>query len=126
MRIRREQLVKMIRTHLTRAADAHKHFTVSTTSRNFNDLAMECFQTVNYTIALMERIFESRKGGSAMTYTELVDTLEKLAVLKRADAEKLRRLIRLRNLIAHEYFTISTDELRKMYELLPSVRALFR
>jgi uncharacterized protein YutE (UPF0331/DUF86 family) len=116
----------MIQTHLTRASVAHKHFMTSATSKNFNDLAMECFQAVNYSIALMERIVESNKGESAMTYAELVDALEKLSVIKRAEADKLRRLIRLRNLIAHEYFTINPDELRTMYKLLPTVRALFR
>lgn len=126
MRIRKEQLVKLIEMHLARARRAHKRFSSSATTTNFNDLAMECFQTVNYAIALMERTVEEVRGGSAMTYSELVDALEKLAVLRHADAEKLRRLMRLRNVIAHEYFTISTEELRNMYQLLPSVRTLFR
>ncbi len=74
----------------------------------------------------MERVVEETRGGNAMTYTELVEALEKLAVLKRTDAEKLKRLIRLRNLIAHEYYTISRDELQEMYTLLPSVKTLLK
>lgn len=126
MRKRKEQLIKLIRTHLSRASTAYKRFVVSATSTNFNDLAMECFQTVNYSIAFMERVVEETRGGNVMTYTELVEALEKLAVLKRTDAEKLKRLIRLRNLIAHEYYTISRDELQEMYKLLPSVKTLLK
>lgn len=74
----------------------------------------------------MERLVEEKKGDAALTYTELVEVLERLALLKRADAEKLKRLIRLRNLIAHEYYTISRDELQEMFTLLPSVKTLLK
>ncbi len=116
----------MIRVHLARSTTANKRFDGSASSTNFNDLAMECFQTVNYSIALMERLVEERGITHAMTYTELVEALEKLSVLKRSEAEKLKRLIRLRNLIAHEYYTISNSELREMFKLLSTVRVLLR
>jgi hypothetical protein len=123
---RKEQLVSLIRTHLARPRAADRRFTASATTTHCNDLAMECFQTVNYAIALMERILEQERGGTAITDAEFIDELEKIDSLTKREALQLRRRIRLRNLVAHEYSTISREELDEMHRFLPSVRSLFR
>lgn len=85
---------------------------------------MECFQAVNYSIALMERIAHEHRLGNALSYSDLVEALQKRGLIKNGDAVKLKRLVRLRNLIAHEYTTISNDELEEMYKLLTILKVL--
>ena len=107
------------------ARKAHQRFLGSPTSTNFNDLAMECFQAVNFSISLMERTAQEKQLGMATSYGELVELLEKDSFLTSQQGKKLRRLVRLRNLISHEYFNINRQELLEMYKLLGAVRSLF-
>lgn len=123
---RKEHLKRMVRLHTRKADDAYRRFVDSPTSTNFNDLAMEAFQATNYAISLMERIVEEKRLGIAMSYAELVEHLEKASLVNASLSKKLKRLIRLRNLITHEYYTINNNELIEMYKLLSSLRALLR
>lgn len=88
----------------------------------YNTLAMECFQGVNALIEIGEYIITKNKLGFPSSYREIFEILEKNKIIDREELESLKRLVFLRNLIAHEYKRISEDELLEMIDLLEKVK----
>ena len=84
----------------------------------FNALAMECFQAVNSSIDLGEFIVSERNLGFPSKYREIFELLHNAKMISKETLGKIKRLIFLRNLIAHEYYTILEEELREMADLL--------
>jgi uncharacterized protein YutE (UPF0331/DUF86 family) len=84
----------------------------------FNTLAMECFQAVNSAIELGELIVSERNLGFPSRYREIFELLNGAKLMSETSLEDIKRLIFLRNLIAHEYYTITEEELREMGSLL--------
>ncbi len=84
----------------------------------YNTLAMECFQAVNSLIEIGEWIVAERKLGFPSTYREIFELLYNNKIINKEIFESIKRLIFLRNLIAHEYYKITKDELVEMVDLL--------
>lgn len=84
----------------------------------YNTLAMECFQAVNALIDMGQYVVSKKKLGFPSTYRELFELLEKEGYLSEDELGVFKRLIFLRNLIAHEYYRISESELAEMANLL--------
>lgn len=84
----------------------------------YNTLAMECFQAANTLIDLAQYIVAKKKLGFPSTYRELFEILEKEGYISEDELKTFKRLIFLRNLIAHEYYRISESELLEMVNLL--------
>ena len=84
----------------------------------FNSLAMECFQAVNSAIELGEFLVSENNLGLPSTYREIFELLYKNKMISRETLNDMKRLVFLRNLIAHEYYTIKEGELREMTTLL--------
>lgn len=87
----------------------------------FNSLAMECFQAVNSTIDLGEAIITEKKLGFPSRYREIFEILYREKIIDKKTLNAMKRLIFLRNLISHEYYTIKIEELREMTKLLSYV-----
>lgn len=84
----------------------------------YNTLAMECFQAANTLIDLAQYIVAKKKLGFPSTYRELFEILENEGYISEDELKTFKRLIFLRNLIAHEYYRISESELLEMVNLL--------
>jgi len=84
----------------------------------FNTLAMECFQAVNSAIELGELIVSEKNLGFPSRYREIFELLYNAKLMSKKGLEDIKELIFFRNLIAHEYYTITEDELREMGSLL--------
>ncbi|MEM0042899.1 MAG: HepT-like ribonuclease domain-containing protein [Thermofilaceae archaeon] len=84
----------------------------------YNTLAMECFQAVNALIEVGEWVVTERRLGFPSTYRETFELLYQHALIDRETLESAKRLIFLRNLIAHEYYRITERELLEMVELI--------
>jgi uncharacterized protein YutE (UPF0331/DUF86 family) len=84
----------------------------------YNTLAMECFQSVNALIELGEWIVTEKKLGFPSTYREIFELLYTHRIIDKETFESIKRLIFLRNLISHEYYKITKDELVEMVDLL--------
>jgi len=84
----------------------------------FNALAMECFQAVNSAIELGELVVSEKNLGFPATYREIFELLYTDKMIGERTLKEVKKLIFLRNLIAHEYYTIKEEELREMAELL--------
>jgi len=84
----------------------------------YNTLAMECFQAVNALIEIGEWIVAEKKLGFPSTYREIFELLYNHKIISKEIFESIKRLIFLRNLIAHEYYKITKDELVEMVDLL--------
>ena len=87
----------------------------------FNSLAMECFQAVNSIIDLGEAIITEKKLGFPSRYREIFEILYREKIIDKGTLNAMKRLIFLRNLISHEYYTIKIEELREMTKLLSYV-----
>jgi uncharacterized protein YutE (UPF0331/DUF86 family) len=92
----------------------------------FNALAMECFQAVNSSIDLGEFIVSEKNLGFPSKYREIFELLYDAKMMSKEILGKIKRLIFLRNLIAHEYYTISEEELREMADLLECLDELIK
>jgi Uncharacterized conserved protein len=90
----------------------------------FNALAMECFQAVNSVIELGELIVSEKNLGFPSNYREIFELLFDAKIISKRTLQDIKRLIFLRNLIAHEYYTITEKELKEMAELLESLDEL--
>lgn len=90
----------------------------------FNALAMECFQIVNSAIDLGEFIVSEKNLGIPSKYKEIFELLYEAGIIGKKTLEKIKRLIFLRNLISHEYYTITQKELKEMANLLNSLDEL--
>ncbi|MGB9772930.1 MAG: DUF86 domain-containing protein [Bacteroidota bacterium] len=84
----------------------------------YNTLAMECLQSVNALIEIGEWIVTEKKFGFPSTYREIFELLHNNKIIDNGIFESIKRLIFLRNLISHEYYRISKDELVEMVGLL--------
>lgn len=84
----------------------------------YNTLAMECFQSANSLIDIAEEIINLKKLGFPSTYTETFEYLYKNKIIKKEEFENAKKIVFLRNLIAHEYYKIRENELLEMVKLL--------
>jgi len=84
----------------------------------YNTLAMECFQAVNTLIDIAQYIVMKKRLGFPSTYRELFEILEKAGYISEEELKAFKRLVFLRNLIAHEYYRISENELLEMVNLI--------
>jgi len=84
----------------------------------YNTLAMECFQAVNTLIDIAQYIVMKKRLGFPSTYRELFEILEEAGYISEEELKAFKRLVFLRNLIAHEYYRISENELLEMANLL--------
>ena len=92
----------------------------------FNALAMECFQAVNSAIELGEYIVSEKNLGFPSKYREIFELLYRAKIIDRKKLNDIKRLIFLRNLISHEYYTITANELKEMVRLLNSLNELVK
>ncbi len=81
-------------------------------------MAMERFQASNTLIDLAQYIVAKKKLGFPSTYRELFELLESEGYISEDELRTFKRLVFLRNLIAHEYYRISESELLEMVNLL--------
>lgn len=92
----------------------------------FSALAMECFQAVNSAIDLGEFMVSEKNLGFPSKYKEIFELLHEAKIISRETLDGFKRLIFLRNLISHEYYTISQEELKEMVNLLERMEELIR
>ena len=84
----------------------------------YNTLAMECFQAANALMEIGESIITFKKLGYPSTYREIFEILFKKKLINKIELDSSRKLVFLRNLIAHEYYKIDENELLDMIEQL--------
>lgn len=88
----------------------------------YNSLAMECFQAVNSLIDIGEQLIARKRMGFPSSYREIFELLKEGKLLNKEELEAIKRLIFLRNVIAHEYYKVGERELIEMAELFKKVR----
>jgi uncharacterized protein YutE (UPF0331/DUF86 family) len=84
----------------------------------YNTLAMECFQSANALIDIAEAVVIKKKLGFPSTYSEIFEILNKNRIINKEKLEKAKKIIFLRNLIAHEYYRIEEKDLKNMVDFL--------
>ena len=88
----------------------------------FNTLMMECFQAVNNLIKIGNEVLGIKRLGIPTTYKDIFEKLKENGIITKKEFENISRLIFLRNLIAHEYYGISKEELLEMVSLLEEIK----
>ena len=84
----------------------------------YTSLAMECFQAANSLIEIGERLVILRRLGVPSNYREVFELLHKAGILSAEELRSAKRVVFLRNLIAHEYYRITEEDLKDMVENL--------
>ena len=90
----------------------------------FTALAMECFQAVNSLIEISQSLIASHRITPPDTYRQVFEVLHREGIISRETGDTGKRLVYLRNLIAHEYHMISEQELLEAVDLLSKVEEL--
>lgn len=90
----------------------------------FNALGMNCFQAVNSLIELGETIISEKKLGFPGSYGEIFELLYKAKLINEQELKNIKKLIFFRNLISHEYYTITQKELKEMARILNSLTGM--
>ncbi len=119
MNIRTISIIRRIEKHLKNARELTKKDLSDYLV--FNSLAMEGFQVVNSIIDLGEVIVTEKRLGFPSKYREIFEFLYRAKIINKEALNGIKRLIFLRNLISHEYYTIKTKELEEMVRLLQYV-----
>ena len=88
----------------------------------YNTLAMECFQSANALIDIAKAVVIKKKLGSPSTYSEIFEILNKNGIINEEELKKAKRIVFLRNLIAHKYYRIKEKDLKNMVDLLEEMR----
>ncbi len=91
----------------------------------YTALAMECFQAVNSLIEIGER-YVVDLGRYPATYSDIFQIMYEEGAITMEELRALKRLIFLRNLIAHEYYRITGEELKEMADLLDMAERVVR
>ena len=68
-----------------------------------------------------EIIISEKELGFPSKYREIFEILYRENIIDKETLNGIKRLIFLRNLIAHEYYTIKIEELKEMVRLLKYV-----
>lgn len=84
----------------------------------YTALAMECFQAVNALIEIGQYLVANHKLGFPSSYREVFELLHQHGKISAETLRAAARLVYLRNLIAHEYYRITEQELREAVALL--------
>ena len=87
-------------------------------------MAMHAFQAVNYAIDLMEFVIKERDLGLPVSYSEMPFILESHGLITEEEARKIRRLIRFRNMVVHEYHIIGEEDIEKIVGELRVLKVL--
>jgi uncharacterized protein YutE (UPF0331/DUF86 family) len=75
---------------------------------------------------LGEYIVSEKKLGFPSKYREIFELLYEAKLINKKTLNNIKRLIFLRNLIAHEYYNITKEELKEMVSLLNCLDELVR
>ncbi|MCD6547346.1 MAG: DUF86 domain-containing protein [Nanoarchaeota archaeon] len=92
----------------------------------FDALSMNCFQTVNSLIDLAELIVSKKLLGFPANYSELFELLHKGKIITKDELKAFKKLIKYRNLIAHEYYQITKKEIYNMVSLFTHIERLLK
>ncbi len=91
----------------------------------YTALAMECFQATNSLIEIGER-YVVDLGRYPATYSDIFQIMYEEGVISGEELKALKRLTFLRNLIAHEYYRITEEELKEMADLLDTAERVVK
>jgi uncharacterized protein YutE (UPF0331/DUF86 family) len=91
-------------------------------TRNFYALSMILFTLVNRTIDLGDEIVTSRNLGVPGTYREIFGLLERGKVIDKELAGDLSNLVYQRNILAHEYYNLTEEDVFKIYRKIGVIR----
>jgi len=78
-------------------------------------VSMVIFSTMNRAIDIGNEFLSSAAGLSLPgTYKETFELLAKNKIISQETAARMDKLVKYRNIIAHEYYTLSIDEMWKL------------
>jgi uncharacterized protein YutE (UPF0331/DUF86 family) len=83
---------------------------------------MILFTLINRTIDLGDEIVTSRNLGVPGTYREIFSLLERGGVIDKKLASDLSNLVYRRNILAQEYYDLTTEDIFDVYHRMPVVR----
>ena len=87
--------------------------------KTYNASSMVVFAVLNRLIDLGNEIISSENLGAPNTYQDIMPILAKAGIINKEQAEKLNKLIRKRNVLAHFYDDIEEKELFKTTKEIP-------
>ncbi len=90
-------------------------------SKNYNASSMAVFAILNKAIDLGGEIISAENLGAPNRYTDIMPMLSKAGVMNKETSERLNRLIRQRNTLAHFYDDITEKELLNIIKEISAV-----
>ncbi|MBS3086815.1 DUF86 domain-containing protein [Candidatus Pacearchaeota archaeon] len=88
-------------------------------SKTYNASSMAVFAILNRLIDLGSEIISAENLGAPDTYQDIMPILSKAGIMNKEQSEKLNKLIRKRNVLAHFYEDMDEKELFKTIKEIP-------
>ncbi len=90
----------------------------------FYGASMLIFSIVNSYIDLANEIISSNSLGYPSTYSDMFDLLQQRNVINESESKAFKRLVNIRNVIAHRYFNITQVDIMNAISDLKKVKKL--
>lgn len=81
----------------------------------YHAVSMLLFSILNRTIDLGEEIILKKGFSLPDSYKSVFEILNKEKIISNEDYQKLREMVNLRNLIAHQYYAFDENDIFKVY-----------
>ncbi len=90
----------------------------------FYGASMLIFSIVNSYIDLANEIISSNSLGYPSTYSDMFDLLQQRNIINESESKAFKRLVNIRNAIAHRYFSITQLDIMNAISDLKKVKKL--
>ncbi|MGC8533598.1 MAG: type VII toxin-antitoxin system HepT family RNase toxin [Candidatus Parvarchaeum sp.] len=90
----------------------------------FYGASMLIFSIVNSYIDLANEIISSNSFGYPSTYSDMFDLLQQRNIINESESKAFKRLVNIRNVIAHRYFNITQVDIINAISDLKKVKKL--
>ncbi|MDO8553892.1 MAG: DUF86 domain-containing protein [Candidatus Micrarchaeota archaeon] len=117
----KERLALIINNIETNLQDADERFSKEESFTNkllFDAGCMALFQALNRSIDLAEEVLVQKKLEVPAGYSDSFVILEKHKLIDKDTSEGMRKLVKYRNLISHEYYNITPKDVKKILGLI--------
>ncbi len=89
--------------------------------RNLYALSMLLFSIINRAIDLADEVVITNRLGMPSSYSEIFSLLSRKGFIDRELGEQMAALVFYRNMIAHQYYDLTDDDLYALFERLGTI-----
>ncbi len=111
-------ILRMIEKNLKQARERFQNKEAMADELKFDAGCMAVFQAINRALDLADEIIAEKRFQIPGSYSDSFEILKKERLISQETASGMAELIRYRNLISHEYYEISPEDVKRLLKKL--------